>query len=53
MNVYFDFLVVTCVHNCFLLCADEDDYENLNVTPYSTPPDLPDVMKPTDRATTA
>ncbi|XP_065892591.1 elongin-B-like [Dysidea avara] len=32
---------------------NDTDYENLSITPYSIPPDLPDVMKPTDRATTA
>ena len=44
------FLVII---RCFIHCTDEDDFESLNIMPYSTPPDLPDVMKPTDRATTA
>lgn len=30
------------------LCTDTDDFEELNVVPYSNPPELPDVMKQSD-----
>ncbi|XP_071943942.1 elongin-B-like [Antedon mediterranea] len=31
----------------------EDDFEDLEIIEYSCPPELPDVMKPTDSSTTA
>ncbi|XP_072038502.1 elongin-B-like [Amphiura filiformis] len=36
----------------FRVNVDTDEFEPLEMTPYSNPPELPDVMKPTDSSTT-
>ncbi|XP_071789392.1 elongin-B-like [Asterias amurensis] len=36
----------------FKLDGDTDEFESLDPVPYSNPPELPDVMKPTDSSTT-
>jgi len=36
----------------FKLEGDTDEFETLDLVPYSNPPELPDVMKPTDSSTT-
>lgn len=38
---------VSCVFNVYV----DGEYENCEITPYSTPPDLPDVMRTQDGAT--
>ena len=52
---------LTLVRTCRLLLTkilpvctlgDTDEFETLDLVPYSNPPELPDVMKPTDSSTT-
>lgn len=47
----------TCCQNAAntsgLLCPTDDMFEQLHVEAFSSPPELPDVMKPQDSGSTA
>lgn len=48
-----EFPILSSAFSPFPVLLSDDTFEQLRIEPFSTPPELPDVMKPQDSGSTA